>query len=72
MGLITKNIPQMYTIFDGISALDPVFWQKFDEMHYIVIKNLTQEFQNLFPKHKKIMKSHEISTFMLIKLAGLL
>lgn len=41
MGLITKNIPQMYKIFTGIPLLNAVFWKKFDEMHYKMFKNVT-------------------------------
>jgi hypothetical protein len=38
MGLITKNMPQIYKIFAALRRLAPVNWQIFDEMHCKMIK----------------------------------
>jgi len=57
MGLITKNIPQMYKILSGIPLLNPVISKKFDEMQYKMIKNLTQEWPIIFSRRINILES---------------
>jgi len=56
MGLITKNIPQMYKIFAEIHLLNPVFSKKFDEMHYNLTNNLTLNSIDIFYATLKICK----------------
>ncbi len=60
MGLITKNIPQMYKIFVGIPLMNPVLHQKFDEMQYLMIKNLTYESQTIFSESLYFLKTRLI------------
>ena len=60
MGLITKNIPQMYKIFVEIPFIILVFVKKLDEMQYKMIKNLTFKPHYLFPLNMIIIKSSMI------------